>query len=172
MDRGTRVCTYLLAGLQPQEVPPPLGDFQATKAEEEETRQMLQDVNKGLGSPLTEKTLNDVFDLAWPMLAAQLSTLPKPETAVPPKRELAEIVAEILDVSRVAARTGQELQEQVAHVKRVLDRAPFGDYMMSLLAQQPSLSFSLGGARPMTSLKNLAGLNQENEAEKDQHCTS
>lgn len=136
MDKGTRVCTYLLAGLQPTDVPPPLGDFQATKAEKEDTRQMLQDVNKGLGSPLAEKTLNDMFDLVWPNLATQLSSLPAPKTAVPPKRELPDIVAEILDVSRVAARTGQELQEQVAQVKRILDRAPFGDYMMS---QQPIL---------------------------------
>jgi hypothetical protein len=64
LDPGTRVCTYLLAGLQPQEVPPPFGEFQATKAEKDETKQMLQDVNKGLGSPLAEPILNNAFDLA------------------------------------------------------------------------------------------------------------
>jgi len=137
VDKGTRVCTYLLAGLQPQEVPPPLGEFQATKAEKEETRQMLQDVNKSLGSPVAEQTLNNVFDLAWPKLAAQLSALPGPETKVPPKRELEDMVAEILDASRAAARTGQALQEQFAQfakVERALDRVPLDDRIMSFLA--------------------------------------
>jgi hypothetical protein len=175
MDRGTRVCTYLLAGLQPQEVPPPLGEFQATKAEEEETRQMLLDVNKGLGSPLAEPILKDAFDLAWPKFAAKLSTLPAPETSVPPKRSLEDMVAEIMDTSRAAAKTGQELQEQVADVQRVLDRAPFGDTMMSLLAQpgisfaQPGVSFNFGAARPTGFLKDMmARPKGDNEGEKDQ----
>jgi hypothetical protein len=110
IDRGTRVCTYLLAGLQPQQVVPPLGDFQATKAEKDETRQMLQDVNKALGLPISEQTLNDVFDLAWPKLDAALTSMPKPETAVPPKRSLEDMVAEILELSRAAAKRRSEAE--------------------------------------------------------------
>ncbi len=164
LDRGTRVCTYLLAGLKPQEVPPPLGEFQATKADKEETRQMLQDMNKCLGSPLAEQTLNDAFDLAWPKLEAQLSVLPKLETTVPPKRSVEDMVAEIMDTSRAAARVSQELQEQVAHVQQVLDRAPFGDYMMSMFTPKIE-SGNFVAFRPLGSL--MADPNRSNEAEKD-----
>jgi hypothetical protein len=100
MDRGTRVCTYLLAGLQPQEVAPPLGDFQATKAEKEETRQMLQDVNKALGLPISERTLDDTFDLAWPKFAAALASMPEPVGTAPPRRTVDDMFGEILNLVR------------------------------------------------------------------------
>ncbi len=133
---------------------------------------MLRDVNKGLGSPLAEQTLNDVFDLAWPKLEAQLSALPKPETTVPPKRSLEDMVAQIMDTSRTTAKVGQELQEQVAHVQRVLDRAPFGDNMMSLLQANVDLfpsKVEWGNVASFRgSLKDMAGPNRNNEAEKDQ----
>lgn len=120
MDRGTRVCTYLLAGLQPQEVAPPLGDFQATKAEKEETRQMLQDVNKALGLPISERTLDGAFDLAWPKFATALASMPEPEAAAPPKRLLEDMVAEILELSREESRHRQvvQLEEQIERNRR------------------------------------------------------
>ncbi|SRR6266550_399781 len=148
VDKGTRVCTYLLAGLQPQGVSPPLSEFQATKAEKEETRQMLQDVNKSLGSPVAEQPLNNLFDLAWPKLQEQLSALPGPETKVPPKRELADMVAEILDVSRGAAKTGQVLQEQVSHVQDVLSHAPFANLAAYAPWMTPGGSVYVNWARP------------------------
>lgn len=100
MDRGTRVCTYLLAGLQSQEVAPPLGDFQATKAEKEETLQMLKDVNKAIGVPISEGTLNDAFDLAWPKFATALASMPEPEGGAPPKRAVEDMFGEILNLVR------------------------------------------------------------------------
>jgi hypothetical protein len=108
MDRGTRVCTYLLAGFQPQQVAPPLGDFQTTKAEKEETRQMLQDVNKALGLPISEQTLNDVFDLAWPKLLSALDSMPEPETAAPPKRTVEDMFGEIISLLRGEAKARYE----------------------------------------------------------------
>jgi hypothetical protein len=52
---------------------------------------------------------------------------------LPPKRSADEMVAEILDASRAAAKSGQAVEEQVAQIKKILDRAPFGDYGMSTL---------------------------------------
>ena len=153
VDRGTRVCTYLIAGLQPQGVPPPLSEFQATKAEKEETRQLLHNVNAALGSPVPELTLSDVFDLAWSRLEGQLSSLPKPEMQLPPKRSADEMVAEILDASRAAAKSGQAVEEQVAQIKKILDRAPFGDYAMSTL----TASYEPGGPPLSGKLSELAG---------------
>jgi hypothetical protein len=104
VDRGTLVCTYLLAGLQPSDVRAPLSEFQATKAEKNDTRQMLRSINKAIGSPLLESILDDVFDSLWPKLETKLASIPEPDTSVPPKRDLAEMVSEILDLSRDAAK--------------------------------------------------------------------
>jgi hypothetical protein len=111
--------------------------------------------------------LNDLKGVA---LEAQLSSLPEPETTVPPKRSLEDMVAEIMDTSRAAAKTGQELQGQVANVQRVLVRAPFGDYMMSLFTPTQLERNNVGVAGPTGLLKEMADLNPNpnTKAKKDQ----
>lgn len=109
-DKGTLVCTFLVAGLQPSDVRSPLSEFQATKSEKDETRQMLQSINKTIGSTLSEHTLDDVFDALWPKLEAKLSSLPEPETHVPPKRDLNEMISEVLNLSRAAAQSRESIQ--------------------------------------------------------------
>jgi hypothetical protein len=107
LDRDTRICTYLLAGLEFTDVPLPLGAFQSTKAEQEDTYQMLRDVNRSLGSPISEETLKGVFERMWPDLAAKLSTLPEPGAKIPPKREVKDMVEEILNLTRTVEMRGQ-----------------------------------------------------------------
>jgi hypothetical protein len=46
-DAKSRVCTYLLAGLEPQAVESPLGMFQATRAEKEDTRHLVHTYKQG-----------------------------------------------------------------------------------------------------------------------------
>jgi hypothetical protein len=104
LDRGTLVCTYLLDGLRQQDVSPPLGQFQSTKGEKEETRQMLQNINGSLGSAVSEETLNGVFEALWPKLSEVLFAIPEPGTSAPPKRSLEDMVGEILALARDAAR--------------------------------------------------------------------
>lgn len=119
VDTGTRVCTYLLAGLKAEEVARPLGEFQATKAEREDTLQMLQDINRALGSPVSEQTLGDVFDLAWPKLEAKLTRLPAHESPIPPKRETEDMVAEILELVRAEANNRREKETYAAMVQKL-----------------------------------------------------
>ncbi|HWY54261.1 MAG TPA: hypothetical protein VNZ03_07345 [Terriglobales bacterium] len=126
LDKGTLVCTYLLAGLRQQDVPPPLGQFQSTKGDKEETRQMLQNINGSLGSTVSEKTLNGVFEALWPKLEHELSTMPKPATAAPPKRSLEDMVAEILELSRAGAKARNETDLQ-ADIRRQLAAAFYGE---------------------------------------------
>jgi hypothetical protein len=116
LDRGTLVCAYLLAGLQQQDVPPPLGQFQSTKAEKEETRQMLHSINGTLGSAVSEKTLNGAFDALWPKLEAQLSSLPASATGAP-RRSLEDMVGEILELSRARVRNEAD---SIAQLERQL----------------------------------------------------
>lgn len=101
LDTKTRVCTYLLAGLQPKDVKSPLGMFQPTKADKQETGKLVRTINKHLDTiPLAENTLNTLFEKMWPDLDAKLLALPEPRGVVPPARSAEEMVAEILELTR------------------------------------------------------------------------
>lgn len=73
-------------------------------------------MNKALGSSVSEKIRNGTFDGVWPKLEAALAALPQPDVALPPKRKLDDMVAEILALTRsfasARARKNQELQAQ------------------------------------------------------------
>src|SRR5436853_3724101 len=57
----SHACTYLF-DLSPGQVSEPLGQFQATKAEREDTKQLLQTINKILGETgLSDKQLEASF---------------------------------------------------------------------------------------------------------------
>ncbi|MGA8214436.1 MAG: hypothetical protein WB799_12640 [Candidatus Sulfotelmatobacter sp.] len=59
----TRLCTYLIAGLEPQDVVPPLGMFQATRAIKRDTLKLVRTVNRAVGdSPVPEEDLDELFD--------------------------------------------------------------------------------------------------------------
>ena len=52
---ATRLCTYLIGGLQSRDIAPPLSMFQATKADKEDTRKLIHTLNKALHhNPITE----------------------------------------------------------------------------------------------------------------------
>jgi hypothetical protein len=100
LDTKTRICTYLLGGLQHRDVKPPLGMFQATMAEKEETRKLLHSINNHLDvAPVPESGLDMLFEKMWPSLEAELAVLPK--TGAPPeKRSTEDMVAEVLEYTR------------------------------------------------------------------------
>lgn len=104
IDDKTRLCTYLLGDLRYEDVEPPLGMFQGTKAEKEPTRRLVQMVNRALNEPpLPESRLNSLFDLTWPTLEEKLYALPPPDAKAVSKRRPEEMIAEILEISRAAA---------------------------------------------------------------------
>lgn len=101
-DDRTRLCTYLLAGLQPQEVKGPLSMFQATRAEKEDTRKLILSVNAAISGDesLSETLVNTAFDRGWSDLESKLKNMPTAEKIVEAKRHPAEMVAEILELCR------------------------------------------------------------------------
>jgi hypothetical protein len=104
LDDETRLCTYLLGGLQVQDIQPPLGMFQATKAEKEETRRLIQAINIAISDhPVPDTHLSEIFDAMWPRLEDKLGTMPKAEEDVVAKRSPDEMIAEILEISRAEA---------------------------------------------------------------------
>jgi hypothetical protein len=104
IDDKTRVCTYLLAGLQFQNVKPPLGMFQHTKAEKADTLRLIQTINIAINEePIPDSNLVNVFEKMWPDLEKRLASMPSPDAAVPARRPVDEMVAEILEISRAEA---------------------------------------------------------------------
>jgi hypothetical protein len=124
LDAKTRVCTYLLAGLRKRDVKPPLALFQATESERDETRKLMQAVNKALeGSPVPENNLNDLFDAMWSQLEKQLVALPTEKGTAAPKRPLEDMVAEVLQLSRngmLSWKLLEQVREEVHEIGRMV----------------------------------------------------
>lgn len=111
IDEKTRLCTYLLYGLQPEDVKPPLGMFQHTRAEKGDTRKLLGAINGAVSEePVAEPALDEVFEAMWPKLEGKLRSLPPLGEDASPKRSIEEMVAEILELTRAAASSRKEAE--------------------------------------------------------------
>ncbi|MGB2678050.1 MAG: hypothetical protein WAN12_13285 [Candidatus Acidiferrum sp.] len=129
LDDQTRLCTYLLGGLQFQDVKPPLGMFQATKAEKDDTRKLIQSINMAIGEqPVPESSLDEIFDAMWPKLAEKLRTIPAAEEDVVAKRDMDEMITEILEISRAEANRRRKVDSLDAFV-------PLFDELLPILPQ-------------------------------------
>ena len=101
LDDKTRLCTYLLGGLKPQDVPPPLGMFQATRPEKADTRKLVSTINLSVNDdPVPDSNLDVLFDKMWPDLEASISSMPAPTAKIPAKRSTEEMISEILELVR------------------------------------------------------------------------
>ena len=114
----TRVCPYLFGDLRPENVKPPLGMFQATRAVKDDTRKLVATVNRVLGGPLGEEKLDTVFERMWPELEKKLGAISPTAAAAPPQRPEREMVAELLELSRAAAGNVDWSKEALATLLR------------------------------------------------------
>lgn len=106
LDNRTRLCTFLLQDLRPEDVNPPLGMFQATRAEKWETRSLLSSINNAISDdPVPEDRLDRLFEAMWPQLEHKLQNLPEPEEIVRAGRSQEDVLAEILEIGRSQANS-------------------------------------------------------------------
>jgi hypothetical protein len=97
----TRLCTYLLDGLKPEDIKQPLGMFQATRATKDETRKLVHTINVAISAtPVKEERLDQVFEAMWPLLEKAIKELPAISAKTPIKRDQGEMIAEILELLR------------------------------------------------------------------------
>jgi hypothetical protein len=104
IDDSSRLCTYLLDGLQPQDIKAPLGMFQATRATKEDSKKLIQTINASVcDEPLRQEDVDEIFEAMWPSLEATINSLPHlpPEQTI--KRNSDDILAEILELVRAEA---------------------------------------------------------------------
>lgn len=133
LDERTRVCTYLLGGLQHQDVKPPLGMFQATEAtDKEETRKLVHSINRNLDAPVPEENLNMLFDRVWPDLEKELSAIPKTPGAAPPRRPTEEILAEILELNRTMTSEVGEIRREIRELETERRRKEFANQLAKM----------------------------------------
>jgi hypothetical protein len=68
LDTKSYVWTYLLAGLEHGYLKDPLAMFQSTKPEPEDTRKLIQTIQRSLDPTVPDARLNKLFDKFWPDL--------------------------------------------------------------------------------------------------------
>ena len=101
------VCPYLV-DLEVSALDGPWKEFQATKAQKDDTLKLMRDMNKALAenSPdqaLSEEQLKSSFEVWWPKLEKRLKDIPSSSTPVK-KRSNEEMLEEILTLVRGLAR--------------------------------------------------------------------
>jgi hypothetical protein len=154
LDPGTRIWTYLLGNLQKRNVPQPLGLFQHTVANEEDTFRLLGSVNRAMDEhAVSPEILKKQFDAWWPELKRKLDALPGPKGAVRKPRSNEEMFGEIVEAVRASAGGGkavEQIRDEVRELREVLGRVA-----------GPRFVFPSGGAgtgnRATMPLSSLAG---------------
>ena len=142
IDEKTRLCTYLLGGLQFQDVKPPLGMFQATRPDKNDTLEMVRTINVALGETVGRSNLDRIFDHMWPELEERLLKMPSTGQAASPKRSTEDMITEILELSRAEVNSTKLMQDQVSYIHSLLERRPlFGGVIPPL---NPSGQIYLG----------------------------
>lgn len=111
----TFVCTYLL-DIEPGDISAPLGQFQATKANKEDTKKILCTINKALGEEfLTKERLESAFERCWPDFEKKLEAIPDVDS---------------IKVKKKKKRTEKELLEEILELVRAF-KASFPDQIDS-----------------------------------------
>lgn len=155
VGKKSYVCTYLLAGLKPTDIERPLGEFQHTSPDKQDTFKLLNTINTALGTnPVPSDVLERAFDGWWPRFEKLLAAMPIAGEAAIVKRSPEDLLSEVLEIARAQTDQVRAIQTQMTHVEQTLYRAPFGDG--GIIFSNPitpgrtiSLS-SLGGNIPFT----------------------
>lgn len=143
----SRLCTYLLDGLEPEDIKAPLGMFQATKATKEDTRKLIQTINDSVSNePLREEDLDAIFEAMWPSLEETIKSLPLVEPSKATRRNTNDMIAEILELVRAEANRRQFEPRQIL-MTRPLTVAEVESIITSANRQQKFLGELISHAR-------------------------
>jgi len=113
---STFVCPYLF-NLEPTELTGPLAEFQASSADRDGTKRLLQTINSaaGNGATLSERQLEDTFDVWWPKLESTLARVGSRHAAEPRQtRTERDMLKEVLDLLRGITRRQSTVDVQGA----------------------------------------------------------
>jgi hypothetical protein len=103
---ATFVCPYLFS-VETTELTGPLAGFQASRADRDGTKRLLQTINAATGSTtsLTEKQLDETFEVWWPRLESALKKTADAHAAEPRHvRTDHDMLKEVLELLRAITR--------------------------------------------------------------------
>lgn len=110
------VCPYLI-DLVPSQISGPMAQFQAANANEEGTERILQTLNKALGDlQVPPAEFSEIFDVWWPRLEHQLSSIPK----VPAEKVIPRSTDEILE--EIVHNTREQLRREEIRLTLIQER--------------------------------------------------
>ena len=101
---SSHVVPYLIDLEPPNIESGPLTQFQAKRANEKETWELMQAINKNLDTRLSDKHLEDTFKMFWPRLDEKLKNLPLSKPSQTPERSESDMIKETLELVRQTAR--------------------------------------------------------------------
>jgi hypothetical protein len=105
VDPATRLWTYLIGGLENTQIQPPLGRFQSTKAEKEDTRTLVHSVNKAVSlEPVPAHRIDTLFDSLWPDFERELRAASKESSPKAEPPNVTQMISEILAWTRGQSR--------------------------------------------------------------------
>lgn len=115
---GSYACTYL-HGLETTDVSGPLAQFQATKANKQDTKKLIQTLNEQLGeSALESSRLEGTFNKWWGELEDLLKRAEDLHVQKPPKRDTDDMLREILTTLRTHSDSHTNLQHLIGDILR------------------------------------------------------
>jgi len=151
------VCTYLF-NIKPTDVTGPLEQFQATESTKEDSRRLVATLNKAQQKPLPDSKLADAFDVWWEQLDKKLKAIVlSPSPTHSPKRDISDMVEELLTRGREQSRTVEAMGLAVSQLHAVVtNEIYYGglsslakpglnrlEHLVALSMRQPTLSASL-----------------------------
>jgi hypothetical protein len=102
-QQNTRVCTFLYE-VDLVDVKEPLAQFQNTQAGKEDIRELIHTINNiQRDSRLPDSEIDAQFDMWWPNLEERLKSVPQTREQATPKRDVKDILEEILQLVRSQA---------------------------------------------------------------------
>jgi hypothetical protein len=108
---GTFVCPYLFE-VDPADVVGPLTQFQGTRANKEDTKNLLKTINSVLKDCIPENQLERAFEMWWPDLEEKLLNIKKKvKEHAQVKRPDRELLEEILEILRTQTRDKELIRQ-------------------------------------------------------------
>lgn len=102
----------LLFGVEPSEVKGPLTQFQATRAEKDDMRKLVQTINRACGDgALAADRIDKAFEHWWPDLEQAIRDVPSTGAMSNPQRSEIDLLQEILEIVRAEARESQSFSK-------------------------------------------------------------
>lgn len=125
------VCPYLFE-LEPTDLIGPLVQFNAAKADEEDTRKLVLTINEAQETSLPLTTIQESFELWWPRLQEELARLPPVQVGVKQERPEREILEELLELVRGQVRSeiaSIDISELLLGSNEAEDKTPAGGFV-------------------------------------------